>query len=573
MREPGTRIRFAKALAIFALGLGTLVAPRRAQDAAKTPATPNNQQQGTPAQSGASQKSQTVTCTVDISPKKFSPALIDALRLYRTGKFDESAAAYNAIISSGSGGPEEVLAYTGLARVYLKQEKVSDAFGAASKAVASTPGKTPAITALGEVYFRLGKLQQAEDSFLGPQKVCDIDARSYLGLSRLYRATSNYKRAKIAVDQAIKLDADDPDIQRAYMATLSRSEMVKYLRNYLSRETDDDVEHRKSLEEQLEVMEDEGRQHKPVCQLASKVTATQTPLETLLAGPNQIRGYGLKVKINGASAKLMLDTGAGGITIDKKVADKAGIKKIAESDVRGIGDKGAAAGYFGFVDSIQIGDLQFEGCYVDVVARGSVLGDDGLIGADVFENFLVDLDFPDGKFKLSQLPPYPDEAPRQQTSLESEPGRESRRHDRYFAPEMKGYTPIFRFGHMLLIPTAVNNSPDMLFAMDTGAFDNTITPAAAKQVTKINRDDNFRVKGLSGDVKDVYVADKANLRFAHLKQDRQGLVTFSLDNISKSLGTEVSGTLGFRMLILLDIKIDYRDGLVNFTYTPIGGNR
>jgi tetratricopeptide (TPR) repeat protein len=575
MRKLGTRISFAEAVAIFALGVGTLAAPTRAQDAAKTPATPTNEQQGTPAQSSAPQKPKSsTTCTVDVSPKKYSPALTEALRLYRTGKFDESAAAYNSIISSGTGGPEEVLAYTGLTRVYLKQERVSDAFAAASKAVALTPGKTPAITALGEVYFRQGKLQQAEDSFLGPLKTCDIDARSYLGLARIYRATSNYKRAKIAVDQAIKLDADDPDIQRSYMATLSRSEMVKYLRDYLSRETDDDAEHRRHMEEQLEVMEDAGRQHKPVCQLVSKVTATQTQLEALLAGPTQIRGYGLRVKINGASAKLMLDTGAGGITIDKKVADKAGIKKIAESDVRGIGDKGAAAGYFGFVDSIQIGDLQFEGCYVDVVARGSVLGDDGLIGADVFENFLVDLDFPDGKFKLSQLPPYPDEMPQpQQTSLESEPGRESRRHDRYFAPDMKGYTPIFRFGHMLLIPTAVNDSPDMLFAMDTGAFDNSITPAAAKQVTKINRDDNFRVKGLSGDVKDVYVADKANLRFAHLKQDRQGLVTFSLDNISKSLGTEVSGTLGFRMLVLLDIKIDYRDGLVDFTYTPIGARR
>jgi tetratricopeptide (TPR) repeat protein len=572
MREPGNRIRFAKSLIVFALGLGALAASTRGQDAARAPATPNNEQQGTSAQSSVSQKSQTVTCTVDISPKKFSPAITEALHLYRTGKFDDSAAAYNAIISSASGGPDLVLAYTGLARVYLKQEKTSDAFAAASKAVALTPGKTPAITALGEVYFRQGKLQQAEDSFLNPQKVCDIDARSYLGLSRIYRATSNYKRAKIGVDQAIKLDADDPDIQRAYMATLSRSEMVKYLRNYLSRETDDDAEHRKSMEEELEVMEDAGRQHRPVCQLASKVTATQTAMETLLENPTQIRGYGLRVKINGVSAKLMLDTGAGGITIDKKIADKAGVKKIADSDIRGIGDKGAAAGYFGFADSIQIGDLQFDRCYVDVVTRNSVLGDDGLIGADVFENFLVDIDFPNAKFRLSQLPPYPDEAP-QQTALESGPAQESRRHDRYFAPEMKGYTPIFRFGHMLLIPTAVNNSPDMLFAMDTGAFDNTITPGAAKQVTKINRDENFRVKGLSGEVKDVYVADKANLRFAHLKQDRQGLVTFSLDGISRSLGTEVSGTLGFRMLILLDIKIDYRDGLVNFTYTPIGSKR
>jgi len=31
------------------------------------------------------------------------------------------------------------------------------------------------------------------------------------------------------------------------------------------------------------------------------------------------------------------------------------------------------------------------------------------------------------------------------------------------APEMKGYTPIFRFGQHAADPTAVNNSPDMLF--------------------------------------------------------------------------------------------------------------
>ena len=32
------------------------------------------------------------------------------------------------------------------------------------------------------------------------------------------------------------------------------------------------------------------------------------------------------------------------------------------------------------------------------------------------------------------------------------------------------------------------------------------------------------------------------------------------------LATEVSGVLGFQMLRLLDIKIDYRDGLVDFNY-------
>jgi tetratricopeptide (TPR) repeat protein len=548
---------------LVTLTITTPASSLRAQDAAKTQQLPSNAQQ----QPNSQGQPKTVTCTVDLSPKVLSVPLAEALRLYRTGKFDDSVAAYNAIISVGS--QDAVLAYTGLARVYLKQKKTNDAFAAASKAVALTPGKTPAITVLGEVYFRQGKLKEAEVSFLNPLRACDIDARSYLGLSKISRATSNYKRATDFVAQAYKLDPADPDIQRAYMATLNRGERLKFLRDYLSHETNDDAEHRKNLEHELAVLEDESAQSRHTCRLTSKVTSTQTGLEKLLYDPQRIRGYALKVKVNGASAKLLLDTGAGGIVIDKKIAERAGVKKVVENEARGVGDKAAASGYLGFVDSIQVGDLQFEGCYVEVVNRNSVIDDDGLVGADVFGSYLVDIDFPDAKFKLTQLPPYPAEVPAEAT-LESRPTSALHLHDRYIAPEMKDYTQVFRFGHALLIPTEVNDSAPMLFLIDTGASDNTITPEAAMQVTKISRDEHSHVKGLNGQVKDVYRADKANLKFAHFKQDGQDLVTFGLDHISNSIGTEVSGILGFRMLFLLDIEIDYRDGLVNFSYAPPG---
>src|SRR5580704_14972450 len=351
MRQLGTRLCFAITTAFLAAIAIMLNAPVRAQDAAKTsPFQPAPQ-------ASSQQASKTVTCTVDTSPKTLSVPISHALHLYRTGKFDEAATAYNAIISAG--GPDLVLAYTGLARVYLRQ----------------------------------GKLKQAEDAFLNPLRACDVDARSYLGLTRLYRATSNYERAKKSIDQAYKLDPDDPDIQRSYMYSLSRFEVVAFLRAYLSRESDDDAEHRQGLQRQLELLEDESQQKAP-CRITSKVTATQTSMETLLEGPNRLRGYGLKVKVNNASAKLMLDTGASGITIDKKIAEKAGVKKIAESYLRGIGDKPVTGGYTALADTIEIGDLQFENCYVEVVNRNSVLEDDGLIGADVFASYLVDIDFP-----------------------------------------------------------------------------------------------------------------------------------------------------------------------------------
>jgi len=86
-------------------------------------------------------------------------------------------------------------------------------------------------------------------------------------------------------------------------------------------------------------------------------------------------------------------------------------------------------------------------------------------------------------------------------------------------------------------------------------------------VTKVRSDDRMIVKGISGTVKDVYSADKAMLQFSHYRQENQDLIAFDLSGVSKATGTEVSGILGFTTLKLFTLKIDYRDGLVDFVYT------
>jgi Tfp pilus assembly protein PilF/predicted aspartyl protease len=485
-----------------------------------------------------------------------------ALKLYRTGKFDEATAAYNAIIPGG--GSEAAAAYAGLARVYLQRKDPAAAYTAALKAVALTPGRAPAIVAMGEVHYRQGKIIEAETDFLKPLQACNLDARAYLGLNRIYRATLNWKRAKTNIDQAYKLDPGDPDIRRAFLATLGGAERIQALQEYLAGDTDDDAEARERLQNELTVLEGESNHPQSVCRLVTKVTSTETRLERLLSDPQHIRKYALAVKVNGVSSRLMLDTGAGGIVIDRKIAEKAGVKSIVEDKIGGIGDKGEASAYLGHADKIQVGELEFQNCFVQVVSGRSVIGDDGLIGANVFSHFLVDVDMPDEKFKLSELPPIPNESAGE-ISLESHATGQRQLHDRYVPPEMKDYTKIFLIGHALLIPTSVNSFPNKLFLIDTGSFDNTLSVATAKEVTKISNSD-ATVKGLSGSVKNVYSASKATIVFSHFKQEREDLLTFDLTHLSDSVGTEVSGVLGFAMLRMLDIKIDYRDGLVNFTY-------
>lgn len=43
-------------------------------------------------------------------------------------------------------------------------------------------------------------------------------------------------------------------------------------------------------------------------------------------------------------------------------------------------------------------------------------------------------------------------------------------------------------------------------------------------------------------------------------------ITLDLSNTSNAAGTEISGALGFDLFSMLEIKIDYRDGPMDFVY-------
>jgi hypothetical protein len=178
----------------------------------------------------------------------------------------------------------------------------------------------------------------------------------------------------------------------------------------------------------------------------------------------------------------------------------------------------------------------------------------------------VDLDFPHNKLSLSPLPPFPDE-PAKAPGLESSQASVPLLHNRYIPQQYATFERFYRFGHEVLLPTQVNKPPWRLFLVDTGAFDNTISPVAARATTSVYSESDIRVKGLNGEVKKVYTAGDVSLVFGHFKQERHDLVAFDMKNISDWSGIEISGTLGFAMLWMLEIKIDYRDHLIDFQYT------
>jgi len=507
----------------------------------------------------------------------------EAKALVRKGDFDAAIAKYQQLLQERPKSPD---AYAGLTRVYLRKKDVAQAYETVTKALEVTDS-WPVRVALGEVYFRQGKISEAEMEWVDVINSGHQAARAYLGLARVRWATSKYKSAKAMIDKAHALDPKDPEIEGHSSRTLSHAERIRHLEDYLATLGNDDPA-RASAQGHLDALK--ARIGSDLtCTLVSKVASTETPLLRMLTDPQHMRGVGLSVFVNQQKSRLLLDTGAGGIMLNRGMAERAGVTKLTDTHIGGIGDQGSKPGYVAVARSISIGDLEFKNCPVRVIDTRTVLGQDGLIGADVFEHFLVDIDFPYEKLRLLELPKHPDEVdqeislnagegggdenPDDSLNADSQKTPPSKRpirsgpQDRYIAPEMKSYTPVYRFGHDLLVSTKVGNSGEKLFLLDTGAIDNMISPEAAREVTKVARDDT-RVKGISGSVNKVYTANKAVLQFGHLRQENQDMLAFDLTSMSEGAGTEVSGTLGFTLLRLLEIKIDYRDGLVDFNYDP-----
>jgi tetratricopeptide (TPR) repeat protein len=519
---------------------------------------------------------------VAVPPTAAPDALTDAAALYRQGQFDAAVQKYQQILAEK---PTSSEAYAGLTRLYLKQKNVQLADETISKGVQVANG--PAVrVALGEVYFRQGKIPDAEREWVNVINSGHADARAYLGEARVEKALSLYKRAKDNVDKAHQLDPSDPDILLHWTETLRLNQRIKNLEEYLATVHDDDTKTREHFQHYLEYLKARQQGSARNCKLVGNVTSTETKLVPLMIDPRRMRGLGLSVSVNGTKANLLLDTGASGILIDRGIAEKSGLTRLSETSVWGIGDKGGNAGWIGLASSIKIGELEFQNCPVTVMDKRSVADEQGLIGADVFEHFLVDINFPDRKLRLSELPKRPgetgqviklktdndDAGGQQASSTDADPSSKSvppstvGPFDAYISPEMKSYSRVLRFGHNLLIPTRIGDASPKLFLIDTGALTNMMDPAAAREVTKVHGDPNMKVKGVSGSVNKVYSADKAVLTFGHLKQENQDIISFDMTPISDSAGTEISGTLRFTTLNLLDIKIDYRDGLVDLSF-------
>jgi hypothetical protein len=77
---------------------------------------------------------------------------------------------------------------------------------------------------------------------------------------------------------------------------------------------------------------------------------------------------------------------------------------------------------------------------------------------------------------------------------------------------------------------------------------------------------DLNIRGISGRVKNAWIANNVRIQFGHFVQDNFRMIAISMDKLSDSEEVALTGILGFPLLSQFRLSVDYRDGLVNFDY-------
>lgn len=473
----------------------------------------------------------------------------DVIEVYKTGNYK---AAIPLLQASETKNPRDALIAAALLSALVYEGRVDEASDTADTDAAAFPNSPEVIAARGEFAYYMSDMAEAEKLFRAALKINEATPRATFGLYRIFHAASMYRSGRLLCLKAHELDPDDALITFNYIRYLppaKREELEGPFRaahpwfyNHFERDQKTSSEVKGELNGRKIFEIEGGRQE------------TTLPLVPLMESANRVRGVGLDISIQGSRPlRLLLDTGASGILVKQSTVDKVGLNHLGSFEARGIGDKGARSAFVAVAETCRIGTLKYQTCVFQALeGKGRVAGDeDGLIGADFFRDYLIHIDFQKRQLHLTPLP---------------ERSASPQGYDRVVAPEEAGFTPVLCFGDHLFVLTKVNGKNWGLFLLDTGSSISNLDSTFARLSTKIYGNDYLHVTGVSGSVKSVFEADKAELQFAHFRQHNLGLVAFDLNNSPEHQDFRMAGILGIPVLSMFRLTIDYRNGLVNFDY-------
>jgi Flp pilus assembly protein TadD len=395
-------------------------------------------------------------------------------------------------------------------------------------------------TGLGEAHYGLTEMKAAGAAFNLAISLDHCNARAHYDAWVYLAMRGNAREAKTQLDLAHQLSPFETDIKRAW------NNLNGFPGWDLSPSNDE------------EIGTDTG------CRITQGPAATTIDLSTVPDNTGGYKAIATHAEVNHVKATLQIDTGDGGITITKALADKAHLPLTAGLILTGAGGLTRPA-LSAQIQELKFGSLTLEHCPA-VVVEGKDIGFDGSIGLYPLRDYQISLDIRHHSMDLEKLPgessdPIPATEARQYPEIASAAG------DTKPASQPAQVIPIdiTPTGHRIFIPAIAGGQKPELFLFDTGASTSFIAPWLAQSITRLIPAPEIKVHGSAGMVSSVYRAEDVTLQFGQIRKHYAPMYSINDDIERTPLALWPAGTIGLDLLKDFVISINYRDHVLFLT--------
>jgi predicted aspartyl protease len=419
----------------------------------------------------------------------------------------------------------------------LRDLLIKDDFPLAEAILQRAPRSAETLAFQGEVEFRKGNFEKARSSYQAAIQMNEKTPRAHFGLGKLALAKVNSKTALTEFRRAIALDPMEPlyHFFASEAADLEKNtaESRKHLEEFVRLDRHDDEDRLTEAKAGLALMAAFGNKDYAVIKAPDQ--PAPIPLRKML---NLIF---TDVKINGKGPyNFVVDTGASQTALSEKLARDLGLKVITSTVLHGVGGSGKANSNIYRIGQLQIGDVSVTdlpaGTFDDPVISQLA---DGIIGTAMLADFIITINYPDGRMELTHKPVTTPDG-----------------------------VPIWCVSNMLLLPADANGKPGN-FIVDTGAITSVLSLSMANAMGVNEKTPGAQVDlgiaGVGGAQGITLMLPPVTLKTARQSEALSQALAIDLKEVSKMLGTEVSGVAGFDFLSKYKLTIDYYKAEIHLT--------
>ncbi|HYR85322.1 MAG TPA: aspartyl protease family protein [Terriglobia bacterium] len=401
------------------------------------------------------------------------------------------------------------------------------------------PRTAESVAFRGEVEYRKGNFDRAEALYKEALGMNARTARAHFGLGKLAIAKLKTKPAIQEITRAIELDPKEPLYRfyasEAWALEKNYAEQRKQIEEYIALNPAD-PDRLAEAKAGLEMLKALGND-------VASVDAPQNPAPIPLR--KSLNLVFARVMINGRGPyEFALDTGASQVVLSEKLAGELGLTPVTSTIMHGVGGGGKIDTKLYSVKEMTIGSVKIKnvpvGTFNDPLVSQLA---DGIFSTAVLSDFILTVNYPANLLEISRKRPA--------------------------ASPASEILPAWYFSNLLLVPVQVNGQHRGNFIVDTGAVTTVISHNMAATLGVDEKTPGAKIDlgiaGVGGFEGVVLRVPDVTFKTAKNSEVFPQVVSINLKEMSKMIGTEVAGVIGFDFLDEYKLTLDYYAAEVRLT--------